>query len=291
MKNAYATSGKIFAQVSMRQQPAIYEQLQAIKGNEIVVVRGTYDHIEKLLDTIKVPYETINSEQIAKYNGGRVMFVNCKDYSTGVPVKAVKEFVESGGRIVTTDWALGLVTKSFPKRLEKVGVTADEVVEIQAHTDMARKFLGLNYSQCHPQWWLENSSHLYQIKEGVIPLITSEEMKEKHGTPYVAVGFAEGKGEVIHFISHLELQRSRLKTKADAGTLDDFLAKMKVDKTSDMEDAVVADLEAAYSTLNTLAHLCVYDPIVSFGTNSVMSTKNAKNIADLKSLKSMPLIE
>lgn len=275
MKKAYETTGKIFNTVSIRNQPLMYEQLRAIGPGEIVVVRGTYDHIEKLLDTIKVPYDIIDSEDIASHNGGRVMLVNCKSYDTGVPTKAIQTFVTEGGRLVTTDWSLSLASKSFPGRLKKTGQSSDEVVEVQPSTDMARKFLGLNYAQCHPQWWLEGSSHFYNIEEnkGVVPLIVSEEMKEKHNTPYVAVGFAEGKGEVIHFISHLELQRSRQKTKADAGSLDDFLKKMKIEKTDELEDAKVADLEAAFSTLNMLAYLCIPMPIVNYSTNSVMTQK------------------
>ena len=53
-------------------------------------------------------------------------------------------------------------------------------------TDLAQTFIGLNYAQAHPQWWLEGSSHLYDIKdkEGVVPLITSDELKENHGTEF-----------------------------------------------------------------------------------------------------------
>jgi len=270
MKSAYKTSGIIFEQVSKLYQPGLLEQLRAIGDQEIVVVTGMYDHIEKLLDTLKVPYSQINSEDIASHNGGRVMLVNCKAYGTEgeSPVSKkmkdpLREFVSEGGRLVTTDWALGLVTKTFPNKLKYVTRTSDDVVEVQAHTDIARRFMGLNYAQCHPQWWLEGSSHIFDVKEGVVPIIVSEEMKQKYGQPYIAVGFAEGKGEVFHFISHLELQRTRLKTKEDKGSLDDFLQKMNVSKTAEMDEVKVAELEAAYSTLNTLAHLCIKAPILN----------------------------
>src|SRR3989338_6688447 len=59
MKSAYGTSGKIFQQVSMRYQPGLLEQLQSIDKQDIVVVQGTYDHVEKLLDTIKILYTII----------------------------------------------------------------------------------------------------------------------------------------------------------------------------------------------------------------------------------------
>ncbi len=274
MKSAYITSGKIFEQVSKLHNPGLLDQIRDGNPRDIVVVNGTYDHVETLLDTIKVPYTMITSDQIASYNGGRVMLVNCASYGNceGPVSKKLKDglsaFVNEGGRLVTTDWALGLVEKTFPGKVKKKTKTTDDVVEVQAHTDIARRFLGMNYAQCHPKWWLEGSSDIYDIGQGVVPIITSDEMKEKYGSPYVAVGFAEGKGEVFHFISHMKLQRTKLATKEDKGSLDDFLKKMKVSKTADMEDAKVAELEAAFSSLNTLAHLCLRVPILNSNMKS-----------------------
>ncbi len=273
LKKAYETSGKIFEQVSKLYQPGILEQIRQIGPEDIVVVQGTYDHIENLLDTIKIPHKIITYEDITKNNGGRTMFVNCKSYEGTIAAKtkdAVYQFVSDGGRLVTTDWALGLVSKVFPGKYKKTKESADDVVEIQCPTDLGRKFVGLNYAQCHPKWWLEGSSHIYDIMDGVTPIITSNEMNDKYGKPYIAAGFVEGKGEAIHFISHLELQRTHLRSKGDSAGLETFLEKMKISKTKDMEDAKVAELEAAYSTLNTLAYLCLPSSLLGANMKSVM---------------------
>lgn len=271
LDKAYKTSGKIFQQVSMRYQPGLLEQLKAVQPGEIVVVEGQYDHIEKLLDTIKVPYAQIGRDEIATHNSGRVMFVNCAEYNdvSKTLKEGISSFVNDGGRLITTDWSVGLVQKVFPGKVKKTVKTSDDVIEIQCHTDIARRFIGMNYAQCSPQWWLEGSSDVYSIGEGVVPIITSEEMKKKYGQPYVAIGFTEGKGEVVHFISHLELQRTRLRNKADEGGLDDFLQKVKVSKTADMDEAKVAELEAAYSTLNTVAYLCLRAPVLGGSMKSI----------------------
>ncbi|MBI1969872.1 hypothetical protein HYS48_04210 [Candidatus Woesearchaeota archaeon] len=288
MKEAYKSSGQIFEQVSKLRSPALYQQLKAITPGELVVVQGQYDHIEALLDTLHVPYELITPEQMKSHNGGRVWFVNCKPYDGGVPKKAVEQFVQEGGRLVTTDWAQGLVAKVFPGRVKKVVDTSDDVVEVQCHTDIARRFLGLNYSQCHPKWWLEGSSHVFDIGEGVVPLITSTEMEEKYGKPFVAIGFTEGKGEVLHFISHMELQRTHLRTKEDEAGLEAFLEKIGATKTADMEEAKVAELEAAYSTLNTLACLCVPMPILSSDLKSSMVAGSKGASKSIKSKRLAP---
>lgn len=287
MDSAYKTTGAIFAQVSTRQSPGLMEELRAIQPGEITVVGGTYDHIEKLMDTLKVPYTLIDSAQMATHNGSRVMLVNCKEYGSSGPRKAVQDFVSEGGRLVTTDWALSLVSHAFPGKLSKVKHTVDDVVEIQCPTDIARQWTGQNYAQCSPKWWLEGSSHIFDVGQGVVPLITSEEMKDKYGKPYVAVGFTHGRGEVFHFISHLELQRTKHKTEADSAGLDTYLAKMGVEKTDEMEDAKVAELEAAFSTLNTLAHLCRRTPILGSSGKSVMSTTSSGTSTG--AAKSVPL--
>lgn len=286
MNSAYQSSGKIFEQVSKKVNPGLIEQLKEVKPSDLIVVRGTYDHIEKLLDTLHVPYTLIGREEISKQNGGRVMFVNCMDYSNnGAYVKAVQSFVEGGGRLVTTDWAVGLLAKAFPGKLHKTNDTSDDVVEVKADNDIARRFLGMNYAQCHPKWWLEGSSHIYKIGEGVTTLFSSEEMKSKYGQAPVAVAFPHGNGEVFHFISHLELQRTKQKSASDKGTLEDFLKKMDAVKTCDMDASLtVAELEAAYSTLNTLANLCAPLPIINSGTNSYL-LKSAKAPTSEKSKK------
>lgn len=285
LEKAYATTGKVFEQVSIRNNPAMYEQLRAIEPGEIIIVKGDHDHIETLMDTIKVPYSLLESEELSKHNGGRVVMVNCRMYDSVPQKKFVEELVREGGRLVTTDWALSFTTKIFPKHLKFVKKTSDDVVEIQCHNDIARRLVGLNYAQCHPKWWLEGSSDIYDIEQGVTPIITSTEMNEKYGKPYIAVGFKEGKGEVLHFISHLELQRTNLRTKSDSAGLDEFLEKMKATKTADMEDAKVAELEAAYSTLNTLAYLCLRTPILETSMNSMISKSSSnKSVAKSKGL-------
>lgn len=285
-KKTYSTTGKIFEQASKLYQPGLLEELKSIEPGEIVVVQGQYDHVEVLLDTLKIPYQMIGKEELGSNNSGRVLLANCATYS-GVS-KAVKEgvenFVADGGRLVSTDWSLGLTTKVFPGKLKMTKKTSDDVVEIECPTDIARRFIGMNYAQCKPQWWLEGSSDVYDIGEGVTPIITSEEMEQKYGKPYVAVGFPHGKGEVLHFISHLELQRTRQKTKEQSGNLDDFLKKMKVEKTAEMDDATVADLEAAYSTLSTVAYLCLRTPVLNSGGKSVYFGASKKS-AGPKSMK------
>lgn len=268
MKKAYTTSAEIFHQVTRRNAPDLADQLENIQENEIIVIPGAHDHVEKILESLQIPYTVGSLDNLNKYNGAHVAFVNCSRYTSGRDT--VEKFVNSGGRLVTTDWALGLASSTFPDKLEKIRTTPDDVVEVQCHHPIAQRLIGMNYVQCHPKWWLEGSSDVYNINEGVVPIITSKELNEKYGSPYVAVGFTHGKGEVLHFISHFELQRTHQRTESDKGNLEDFLTKMKANKTVTMENANMAELEAAYSTLNTVAQLCSKSPLLNYGTKSVL---------------------
>lgn len=262
LTDAYVSSGRIFHQLTERYQPDLAEELKAIQKGEILVVNGDHDHVEQLLPVLKVPYQMVSTLEIPEDGKHRVAFVNCRQYDGGVPRKRLGEFVENGGRLVTTDWSLSAVTSAFPNHLHKVSTTPNDVVEIQCPTDLGRQFVGLHYAQCHPKWWLESSSHVYKIEEGVTPLITSTEMEAKYGQPYVAVGFSVGQGEVLHFISHFALQQTHHRSEKDKGNLEDFLKQMGAHKTGDMPPASVAELESAYSTLNTVAHLCSRMPLL-----------------------------
>ncbi len=284
MKSAYRTSGAIFDQVSKLHQPGLRAELDSLQG-EIIVVKGDHDRVEELLDTIKVPYALIDSNELASYNGGRVFFVNCRRYDgvNAATKESVQERVAHGGRLITSDWSLSLTERVFPGKLHKTASTSDDVVELQCETDIARKLVGLNYAQCSPQWWLEVSSDVYSIGKEVTPLLTSREMQAKYGQPYVAVGFTHGRGEALHFISHFVLQRTKQKGKEKSAGLDDFLQKVQVERTPEMDDATLAELEAAYSSLNTVAYLCLRAPLLDTSMKSVLASSAAGSVASRKS--------
>ena len=74
----------------------------------------------------------------------------------------------------------------------------------------------------------------------------------------------------------------------DKEGLDAFLKKIGGSKTADMDDdTTVAELESAYSTLNTLAYLCIRAPVLPADMKSVMGTGIAKT-GSAKSMKLLP---
>ena len=181
MQNQMGIGAEIIEQVWERIRPYELPALREMPSERILVIRGSYDHIEKILDNAKVPYALLNEfpnkEDI--YQGGRfhhsnVIFVNCdanyhgnlgEKNLTRDNKKAMQEFVARGGRMVTTDWAQSVVRYLFGKIRAKENITEDEVVKVKFSSDVGRKLSGIVYGNAKPNWWLEGSSDMIRYSQ------------------------------------------------------------------------------------------------------------------------------
>lgn len=143
----------------------------------------------------------------------------------------LRGYVEKGGWILTTDWALKTVVEQvFPGTIEfNQNETSNAVVPCQIVQPLHPFLIGVvdslvkikdeteieTLGTSDFRWWLEGSSYPIRIvdKENVHVLIESREIKEKWGEGPVFVYFKFGKGVVLHFISHAHLQQGGSKGK------------------------------------------------------------------------------
>jgi len=178
---------------------------------------------------------------------------SCSGVVSATAVTRIRGFVEAGGSLFTTDWALKhVVEPAFPGVLAfDKAPTADDVVRIEV-LDAENIYLqGVLEGQDDPQWWLEASSYPISVvdEERVKVLITSRELGEKYGERPVAVWFRWGEGDVFHMISHYYLQRTEERTARHRGKADGYFAEKGVAVTADMcaimDDLSVADVESA----------------------------------------------
>ena len=146
----------------------------------------------------------------------QLLVINCPGQISGAAVTKVRAFVEAGGSLFTTDWALKhVIEPAFPGVLAfNERPTADDVVRIEVKEPDNIYLQGVIDGQDDPLWWLEASSYPIRIvdHDRVKVLITSKELGEKYGEEPVAVWFRWGEGEVFHMISHYYLQRTELRT-------------------------------------------------------------------------------
>lgn len=221
MNAAYKVSKQLVRERMERENPEDIAILDAVKDTDIICVRGTYDHIHLVLEAIGIPFSHVHPQSLLKMElkPEQTIYINCPS-SFPVEVAAkLRGFVEQGGQLITTDWALKhVLEKAFPGTVRYSGTsTGDEVVAIEIvekDDDILRGFLEQE-KDAAPVWWLEGSSYPIEVldKKKVKVLVRSDELKRRYKHDPVIISFEWGKGIVYHMISHFYLQRSETRTK------------------------------------------------------------------------------
>ena len=205
---AYLGGASIARDRMAREAPLDAEALAAVVASDIVVVSGCYDHVERVLQALEVPYQTVQPGSLARVDlrPEQLLVVNCPGELTPAEIIKVRDFVAAGGSLFTTDWALrNVIEPAFPGLVEyNDRSTGDDVVGIEVVDSDSPYLQGVLDGADDPQWWLEGSSYPIRVldPERVRVLIRSGELGEKYGECAVAVVFEFGKGEVFHMISH-----------------------------------------------------------------------------------------
>lgn len=190
--------------------------LRSAQNSAIAVISGQHDNIETLLEAAEISHTRYERLGAATKRNPYVVFVNCSDYDSFSGEEAVQRYVKEGGRIVTTDWALAVFSKSFPGYVVKGEEDIDDAkLPVSPANYLGVRLMGTKFAKKNPKWYFESSSHAIveqreKQKSGkrITPLLVSEALQKKYETPLVAFGISYGKGEAIHFCSHLDAQEA-----------------------------------------------------------------------------------
>jgi FHA domain len=198
--------------------------LQRRPPTETVVIRGTYDRVETVLDLFQVPYTFVTTHDLRKLDLTDVksIFVNCSNEVCPDDVaKKIAHFVNNGGYLFSTDWALeNVIEKAFPRTIAPVRErrgqakgTPDMVVEVQARLRHHFFLEGTGLEESDAEWWLEDSSYPIKIirTDLVETLVSSRELKKRFGSGAVAVTFKWGSGRVVHVMGHYYQKKGNLR--------------------------------------------------------------------------------
>jgi len=264
-QRAYNAGANIARSRMSTEDPLAAEALAAIQASDIVVVAGCYDHVERVLGALDVPYKAVGSGLLrqVRLRPDQMVVVNCPGNLTGPEIVQIRDFVAAGGTLFTTDWALrNVIEPAFPGYIEyNDNATTDDVVRIDVIDTNSPYLQGVLDSDDDPQWWLEGSSYPIRVIDAdrVRVLIRSRELGEKYGEEPVAVVFEHGKGEVFHMISHYYLQRAELRNDRHAQTAESYAMSKGVDFSTGMADAVadlkLGDVEAAATSSRLIANI------------------------------------
>ena len=247
------------------ESPADDQVLKAVESSDIVVVRGAYDRVGDVLSALEMPFTTVEAQMLGRIElePKQLLVLNCPATLDGNDVAKVARFVEEGGSLFTTDWALrSVLMPAFPGTVEFTGrPTGDEVVPIEV-LDRTNPFLsGVMDGSDDPQLWLEGSSYPIRVVDPtrVRVLIGSRELAKRHGERAVAVWFRHGEGEVFHMISHYYLQRTELRTARHRRPATDYFYEKGMavpeDLRAELAGRSIGDVESASTSARLLANL------------------------------------
>ena len=216
----------------MKQQGGKKDVVKAVeKHGRILAVEGRFEKPKKVINNMYGLVRDITApSKFPKYdlNNYDLVLLGCPADKIPKPTHPkIKTFVENGGFLLTTDWAIvPIVERIFPGYIRWNGQkTADAVVACQIDepdhpfldgvkkeiqkTQWSKKS-SKNTAKDEFRWWLENKSYPIQVlNPDVHVLISSNELRNKWGDSPVLVYFDYGKmgGRVIHMISHTHLQK------------------------------------------------------------------------------------
>ena len=260
-QRAYAAGARISKEKMAREAPLDAAALAAVDEADIIVVEGTYDHVELVLDALELPYQRVSPARLEEnpLRPEQLLVVNCPGTVSRAALERVRRFVETGGSLFTTDWALRhVIEPAFPGMVAyNERPTADDVVRIEVRNHDNPFLTGVMDGRDDPQWWLEGSSYPIRVLDPKVSvLITSAELEGKYGEAAVAVTFPWGEGEVFHMISHYYLQRTELRTARHAGNAAAYAAEKGVAMPAEMvRNLCVGDVESASTSARMLANL------------------------------------
>ncbi|MDH3213167.1 MAG: hypothetical protein OEM05_11840 [Myxococcales bacterium] len=264
-ERAYSVGGRIAREQMRREAPLGEEALRRVAASDIVVVEGCYDRIQLVLGALELPHTSIRADQLGRTRLGtdQLLVINCPGHVPERVIPRIRDFVERGGSLFTTDWALRHVLEpAFPGLVEfNERPTADDVVRIEVKAGDNPFLKGVLEDGDDPQWWLESSSYPIRVldPDRVEVLITSRELEDRYGEAPVAVLIRYGQGEIFHMISHYFLQRTELRNARHQQPAAAFAAGKGVVLEPAMQaaaaDLSLGDVESAASSSRWLANI------------------------------------
>lgn len=265
----------LYSEVKKRKMEALNKKdvVEAVqKHGKVLAIDGRFEKPKKVIQHIYASEKiVIKPKEVIKVDLNRydLILIGCPGDEIPKTVHSkIRDYVLSGGWLLTTDWAIRtIIEPNFPGYIKWNNKRTDDAVvacqilepnhpflegvldEIQQ--DKWAKNTTKNTAKKEFRWWLEFKSFPIKIVnyEKVHVLIVSYEIKEKWGEAPVLIYFNYGKngGRIIHLISHTHLQKGGSRGKyASALILTNILdekvsQKMKLSKKP--EQKYVSDWE------------------------------------------------
>ena len=187
--------------------------IEVLQKARILVTIGAWDHVERVLDHLNIPRTLLRAQELKDtgLNPNQVLLVNCEGTQDKEGQERIRWFVNVGGYLMTTDWALiNTLGPCFPGYLEKfqAASTGNDVVVVEETQPGHPWTQGIFERVPALMWWLEIQAFpiVVAYPERCQVLVDSAEMRRKYGSSPLAATFRYGLGKVQHSVSHFFLQ-------------------------------------------------------------------------------------
>jgi len=216
---AYDVAAKAYREILRERKPEDSRLLEQSEASQVLEVKGTYDHIGSVLRATGVPFISASPGGLDEVDWNRVevAWVNCPGCLPQGEIELIAEWVRAGGYLGTTDWALKhLLEPAFPRKVRhNGGAIPDCVVKVEAVAE-SPLLAGFIEDGRDPLWWMESSSFPCTVLDPAVRvLLKSSEVGSQFGADAIVVEWDEGRGKVLHLVSHLYLQRSEVRDSRD----------------------------------------------------------------------------
>ena len=258
-RTAYREGARVARTRMQREAPLDAEALARLEAADVLVVPGSYDHVELVLDSLGTPYTRVDVGELeaARLRPEQLLVVNCPGHVSPRSIDRIRGFVAGGGSLFTTDWALRHVLEpAFPGVVAyNDRPTRDEVVRVEVHEHDNPYLDGVMDGSDDPVWWLEGSSYPIRVLGEAEVLIASRELAERYGESPVALLFRHEGGEVLHMVSHYYLQRTELRTARHRVSAATYAAEKDVPASPEAAGLSLGDVESAQTSARFLANV------------------------------------
>jgi hypothetical protein len=175
----------------------------------IVELKGKWDDCGHVIRSFGLPFTKITANNLATtdLSATRILVVNCGCILNESALKKLQEFVDGGGYLLSTDWALdSCLQKAFPGYVEwNSGYTSNGVVDAVVVDRDAILLAGVPRVA---HWQLEDKSQIVRVIRGkAVQVLARSRMlmhEDQDQLGILALTFPYGNGRILHLVGHFD---------------------------------------------------------------------------------------
>ncbi|MBK9144863.1 MAG: hypothetical protein IPM23_20415 [Candidatus Melainabacteria bacterium] len=177
--------------------------------DEIIVVKGMWDHSAKTLQKLGINHRRIGEGELDDFDlrDTRLVIVDCAGEIDRRACQKLRDFVARGGYLLSTDWALdNFLSTTFNEYVVWNKAVNSRAVYDATVTDADPVLM--SYAVSHAPWKLDRESHLIRVvnRDAVRVLVRSFDLaaEDPDRLGALAVTFPFGRGHVLHMLGHFD---------------------------------------------------------------------------------------